>query len=868
MFRSVFKTGIRSDYNVLDNATFHSEPWLVYPAKHRTSGKVASVFIFDKTRFESAVQKMIGGGAYAVSSKNPKLIINECYDLIRKEIGQLAKLKHPQLLTVLEVLEETKTKFLFATEPVVGNLVSIDKDMDLLTIQKGLLQISKGIQFLHNFCNIVHMNLQPSSIFINNQGDWKLAGFTFIQNLNEISPLDRENFYIMNNSSMVPFTNLNVNYTAPELILDSNSKLDMANDIWSLGCLVYYIFNRGESLINCFETNSVSDFKQEFRKFEKKFYNHRPSELKYILKAVPEKLFPTMINLLARYPHDRINIDQFIDSDYFNGSLIKAMLFIDEFATKSAEERLVFLNGLLEEDESLLSQFPASFKQGKLLPLLIDLVVNELQILPAKQGSFSDKDLELQVYLSLSIIFKIGAELSSLGFQDRIYEVLLKDDKKKKTALFTKLLNSSVKLRLTLVDNLSVLGTKLNDKQLLELISDSLELFLMNAPSDPSHQQDQIVLQETFLLKLPEFVTKMDFPYIKNSLVPTIAQVFKFTTILSTKLATISTFEMLVDQRIIDKPIVVEQIIPIMANLKSRDKRIVLHVLSFYLKLIESDHISLDLDKLVESVVPQCYSLAFGCSDCTRSEFEAFMGSITVIQGRLVERKLSTLPTDAAAGGNSINQLINQQKISVGNKEQSIKGPLSRTIMQPRKISRELNEQARPQHPPSTPPKPVAPSRNLDRGHVKPLTLQPRRANNNGTSQPLAFGAVSQATNSSNARIVNHISTPVLQPNSKQISEFDDNGDEDFEEFQQAHTPVTLSSGINWEAAKASTSMNSSIPAMKPMSPSPQPNYPPGFNSNVLKPMSNTRAAHAPKPTSGTTSNGSNTISADLLDLI
>ncbi|KAG7193738.1 uncharacterized protein KQ657_000429 [Scheffersomyces spartinae] len=851
MFRSVFKTGIRSDYNVLENATFHSEPWLVYPAKHRTNGKLASVFIFDKTKFESGVQRMIGGSSYSNGSKSPRLIINECYDLVRKEIGQLAKLKHPQLLTVLEVLEETKTKFLFATEPVTNNLVSLsDKHMDVLTIQKGLLQLSKGIQFLHNFCNIVHMNLQPSSIFINNLGDWKLGGFTFIQNLNEISFLDRENFYIMNNSSLVPFANLNVNYTAPELILDSNSKLDMANDIWSLGCLVYYIYNGGESLINCFETNSISDFKHEFHRFEKKFYNHRASELKYVLKNVPETLFPIMVNLLARYPHDRITIDQFIDSDYFNGSLIKAMLFIDEFATKSSEERLVFLKGLLQEDESLLGQFPASFKQGKLLPLLIDLIVNELHILPAKLGTFADKDLELQVNLSLSIIFKIGSELSSLGFQDRIYEVLLVDDKKKKTNLFTKLLNSSVKIRLTIVDNLSTLDTKLNDKQLMELISQSLELFLVNAPSDPSYQQDQIVLQESFLQKLPLFVSKMDFPYIKNTLVPTIAQVFKFTTVLSTKLATITSFEMLVNERIIDKPIVIEQIIPIMANLKSRDKRVVLNVLSFYMKLIESEHISLDLDKLVESILPHCYNLAFGCNDCTRSEFEAFMGSISKIQNTLVERKLTTLPTDSsAAGGNSINQLISQQKISAGNKELSIKGPLSKSIMQPRKISRELNELARPQR---------SPIASNNRAPVEPIVLQPKRNNNRGTNnkaQPLTFGAISQASNTSNSRVVNQINTPVLQPSSKLPVTGDD---EDFEDFQQA-------SGINWDAAKVNNTINSSIPVMKPMSPTPAStpttNYPPGFNS-VLTPMS---VSSTPKP-SITKSNGVS--ASELLDLI
>ena len=86
--------------------------------------------------------------------------------------------------------------------------------------------------------------------------------------------------------SVVPFANFNLNFTAPELIIDSHTKLDFANDIWSLGQLIYYLYNHHDLLINCFDANSISDYKQEFRKFEQKFYNHKPTELKYVLKDI------------------------------------------------------------------------------------------------------------------------------------------------------------------------------------------------------------------------------------------------------------------------------------------------------------------------------------------------------------------------------------------------------------------------------------------------------------------------------------------------------------------------------------------------------------------------------------------------------
>ena len=40
-------------------------------------------------------------------------------------------------------------------------------EIDELEIQKGLLQISKGLEFLHESAGLVHANLTPEAIFIN-----------------------------------------------------------------------------------------------------------------------------------------------------------------------------------------------------------------------------------------------------------------------------------------------------------------------------------------------------------------------------------------------------------------------------------------------------------------------------------------------------------------------------------------------------------------------------------------------------------------------------------------------------------------------------------------------------------------------------
>lgn len=864
MFKSVFKSGIRAAYDVLNNPTFVSEPWYIYPAKHNTTGRPASVFIFDKTKFESTIYKLCSNMS---NTKNPRVIIAECYELLKFEVSQLAKLRHPQILTVYEPLEETKLKLLFVSEPVVDNLftINIEKKLDELSIQKGLLEICKSIQFLLNYCSIIHLNLQPSSIFINQQGDWKLCGFKFLQNLNELSPQERDNYFIMNNSSIVPFANLNLNFTPPELIIDNQPKLDLGNDIWSLGCLIYFLYNNGDYLINCFDSTNISDFKSEFKKFESKFYNHRVSDLKYVLKNVPDQLYPIFHTILARYPNDRLTIDQLIDSDFFNGSLIKAMWFVDEFSTKSLEDKLIFLKGLLElrDGKIMLEHFPGNFRTIKLLPLLIDLLKSELNINISKDEHHKSDQIDLVCYTT-SVIIKIGASLSHLSFQDKVFDPMFKEDlrgrKRDRIDYFDKLINYSVKVRLTFIENLEIFIEKLNDKDMGELLKQSTSLMLTLPSNEGHYKQEQIRLQDLFLSKVGLFINKFDFPYIKNTFFPTICQVFKTTTILSTKLATINVFENVIDNNVIDKMIVKEQVLPIFQNLKSRDKRIVSSVLKFFTNLCKNDYILLDLETIVELILPICLKLVFGCNDCTQSEFKIYMNSINEIQSNLVKRKLPDLPTKVPPKqpvnnqSNNFDSLINTQTINTGNLESMKTGPLT-SVMSPTN-SKPANQKSNPPSFNSTPrlyPLSTGNSSSrpgLNNPHNNDV-LQPKR-----NSRPLkvkepevpktnlTFGATEPKESNSTRKLLNTLEGTFAK--------------DEFLDFQSA-TP---------------TSSQSPTPAMSPSMTPPVTNQspfvsnntrsqtPPGFNNSILTPSSRSTSNTA----NGTQQN--NGVNNDLMDLI
>jgi SCY1-like protein 2 len=96
---------------------------------------------------------------------------------------------------IVESLEETRNELIFATEPILSSLqlsipgssrysplVELDEievcctDIVLFysilclcieQIQKGILQLCKGLEFLHSSARLIHSNLNPETVIIN-----------------------------------------------------------------------------------------------------------------------------------------------------------------------------------------------------------------------------------------------------------------------------------------------------------------------------------------------------------------------------------------------------------------------------------------------------------------------------------------------------------------------------------------------------------------------------------------------------------------------------------------------------------------------------------------------------------------------------
>ena len=90
---------------------------------------------------------------------------------------------------MVEPLEDTRSELTFVTESITASLGTLiadasgrkrggrgrppgeeasgEVDLDEVEIQKGTLQVAKGLSFLHQQAKMVHLNLSPDAVLIN-----------------------------------------------------------------------------------------------------------------------------------------------------------------------------------------------------------------------------------------------------------------------------------------------------------------------------------------------------------------------------------------------------------------------------------------------------------------------------------------------------------------------------------------------------------------------------------------------------------------------------------------------------------------------------------------------------------------------------
>ena len=656
-----FSSNITANYTLSSNPSAIAGAWRVFDGKNKKTGKAVSVFVFDRKSLEPPG----GGGSLRGRSDGAswRKIHDEVVERLKKEASSLARLRHPSVLELAEPVEDTRNGgLMFATEPVTTTLAGLlqsederekgrsrasqhygdsstgqkEAQIDELEIQKGLLQVAKGLEFLHESAGLVHGNLTPESIYINQKGDWKLSGMAFS------GPPDTSPFGTASSPPPIALSELlyydprlpktvqlNLDYTSPDFVMDAN--ISSGADMFSFGLLILSLYNTPhESPLQT--SSNVSAYKKIFGS---------PSTVpmgsnNYLCqKSLPRDLVSEVLpRLITRRPAQRMSAREFQQSAFFDNILVSSIRFLDSFPAKTSNEKSQFLRGL----PRVLDQFPKSVLDKKVLPLLLE----------------ETKDKEL-LALILGDVFKIVALSQSRErlFSDRILpklrEVFLSGAGKGGTPERDAAKEAGLAM---VLEHMPLLAENCTGKSFKD---DVLPLVQMGLESHTHAIVDKA------LNCLSKILPILDFSTIKNELFPAVATVFSKTSSMAIKIRGLQALALLCgggldtkdmassksnSSTVLDKYTVQEKVVPLVKAIKTKEPTVMMAAL----KVLRQIGVLVDADFLAMEVLPILWSFSLGPL-LNLVQFQSYMEVIRQFSKKIEQdqtRKLKDLASNSA----------------------------------------------------------------------------------------------------------------------------------------------------------------------------------------------------------------------------
>lgn len=651
MFSSAFKSftsNITSNYEISKQPTASCGAWTIFDAKKKSTNVQASVFVFERKSLEVSSN----GFGSRTSATSLRKIQDEVVERLKTEASSLARLRHPSILQLFEPVEDTRSGgLMFVTEPVIASLsgalgqkdkndgrgrytsdaiVSQDVELDELEIQKGLLQVAKGLEFLHDSAKLVHGNLTPDGIYINAKSDWKISGLAFAgpadgaeghQSIPQISLSE-----VLHLDSRIPQTvQMNLDYTSPDFVLDHN--INFSADIFSLGLV----------LLACYRVPHISPIETHGNQstYKKLFSSSStvpsPSNNYLCSTKLPNELEQVLPRILARRPTSRMNASEFQQSQYFDNILVNTMRFLDGLPAKSTAEKTSFMRGL----GRVMPQFPTSVLGKKILTALLE--------------ELKDKELLsliLQnVFQILTIIPKPEDALSTKVLP-RLRDIFLS---KSKTEEKDTLKEAGLKVFL---ENIKLVSENCTATQFKD---DALPIVHV-AMESSTHS-----LVDSALHTLGIILPVLDFSTVKHDLFPVISNVFSKTSSLGIKVRGLEALAVLcgatdtpstgddlsgvVGQTkqkssvsSLDKFTMQEKVVPLLKGIKTKEPAVMMAALRVFKQIT----IAGDVDFLAMEVMPILWTFALGPL-LDLSQFKAYMQTIRSLSDKIEREQIRKL---------------------------------------------------------------------------------------------------------------------------------------------------------------------------------------------------------------------------------
>ncbi|KAI0703573.1 other/SCY1 protein kinase [Cytidiella melzeri] len=548
---------------------FNVGPWRVQSATHKGTGKRVSVWSADKKSPEMDRMRP--------ASRERTM------EVLKAEATALSRLRHPCILEVVEPLEETRTELIFATEPVLSSLhLSIPGslqysplvELDEVEIQKGILQLCKGLVFLHTSARLIHTNITPESIIINSAGDWKISGLGLTIPLTKPDGTPSRWEFPTFDGRAPAYTQRSFDYIAPEYALDE--VLDPASDMYSLACLVYATHSKG--LPPWKNHGSLGGVRENAGRTPQGMDRLDPD-----LKAL-------LTSMITRHAANRPSPTTLPSHPFFSSLPISTLNFLDRsnFAAKSREEKISFMKGLT----GVLDRFSEGLRTRKILPSLLEEM----------------KDTHLLPYI-LPNVFAISQILSPTQFAALVLPSL--------KPLFV--IKEPPQNMITLLDNLQMLQNKTEKgvfrEHVLPLVYNALE-------------SDHSIVQERALKVVPDLCDTIDYNEVQGTLFPRVALVFTKTRVLTVKVATLVTFLSMV--KTLDQSSLTQKLVPLLAKIRTREPAVMMATLGVH----EAMGVKVDREAVATLVLPQLWAMSMGPL-LSVSQFKRFMDVIRKLGDRV-----------------------------------------------------------------------------------------------------------------------------------------------------------------------------------------------------------------------------------------
>lgn len=575
--------------------------WKIYKGYKKSTKQEASIFLFEKKYLERW-------------SKPDRDIMLET---LKRGIIQLTKLRHPQILTVQHGLEESRESIAFATEPVFASLANIlgntenmpqptpahivNYKLYELEIKYGLMQVAEGLSFLHNDVKLLHHNICPESIIVNQQGAWKIFGFDFC--IANQSPPGSAPFWPFNEycPAMPALTQPVLDYLAPEYVLSATHS--PASDLYSLGMVIYALHSTGHQTLG----NVGNDY-GKFKRFVNEIRNLPPSRLSCVTDGLREyvKL------LLNATPELRPDPHQFLKIQYFEDVGVKTLNYLDSLFQWDNLQKSQFYKGLPQ----IIQKMPHRICIYRILPCLTKEFVNPPM-----------------VPFVLPNVLLIAENSTKEEYIKYILPVL-------KPVM---MIQDPIQILLIFMQKMELL-LKLTPGE--EVKSDILPMLYRALESDAQQ------IQELCLSVLPTFASLIDYPAMKNALLPRIKKLCHNTNYISVRVNCLLCLGKLLEH--LDKWLVLDEIIPFLPQIPSREPAVLMGILGIYKLALSHSKLGITKEVMATKVLPFLIPLCVE-NGLTLNQFNALI--------TLVKQMISKVETEHRAKLEQLNSINNESKI-------------------------------------------------------------------------------------------------------------------------------------------------------------------------------------------------------------